>query len=145
MKYEVVQNPSDLQQAFKLRQKVFVDEQKVPVSMELDESDHQAIHVIAKDDNQVVGTGRMVIDGNRGRIGRVAVDKLYRRQGIGEEIMKTLELQALALELKEIYLHAQIYVQKFYEKLGYYPRGSIFVEANIEHLEMYKKLQPQRP
>lgn len=143
--YEVVESPDDKQRAYDLRWEVFVVEQGVPGDMELDEFDEGALHVVAKDaEGAVVGTGRLVIEpeDNCGRIGRLAVAKPQRHQDIGTGIMMLLEQAARDRHLSELYLHAQIYAQRFYEQLGYVPRGERFDEAGIEHIEMFKQLKP---
>ena len=141
--FAIAQSDTDIQNAFRLRHKVFVVEQHVPEEMELDEFDAQAIHVVAKDDDQVVGTGRLLVENNKGHIGRLAVNKIYRRQHIGSGIMSKFEEIAKERNLTELYFHAQTHAQKFYELLGYTPRGEKFDEAGIEHVEMYKILSPQ--
>ena len=96
---------------------------------------------MAKDENgQIVGTGRLVIEGNRGRIGRMAVKKELRGRGVGKGLMDMLESEAKKRRMEEIYLHAQVYVKDFYAKRGYIPRGEEFDEAGIAHIEMYKVL-----
>ncbi len=45
-------------------------------------------------------------------------------------------------EVKEIFLYSQYYIKDFYEKCGFIPRGKTFVDAGIEHIEMYLKCQP---
>lgn len=123
-----------------MRKKVFVDEQGVPLEMERDEFDDGAVHVIADKEGVVIGTGRMVIEGAKGRVGRMAVERDARGQGIGSNIMREFEKKARELGLKELYLHAQTHAQKFYADLGYIPRGENFEEAGIEHVEMFKNL-----
>ena len=124
--------------AYDLRRIVFVIEQKVPEDMERDEFDAEAIHAIARDGEVVVGTGRLVVEGRRGRIGRMAVQKERRGEGIGNGLMEFLESRARELGLTEIYLHAQVYAKEFYAKKGYAERGEEFDEAGIAHIEMFK-------
>ena len=70
-----------------VRFKVFVDEQNVPEELEIDGYDDEATHVLILLDDQAIGTGRILADGH---IGRVAVLKKYRGQGVGKLIMKKL-------------------------------------------------------
>lgn len=140
VEFAVAIDPQDMEDAYRLRHIVFVEEQGVPENMEKDEFDPDAIHVVAKNGGKVVGTGRMVIEAKNGRIGRMAVDKNLRRKGIGKRIMLKLEEEAQQRGLDEIYLHAQVHAHDFYEKLGYTPRGEVFDEAGIDHVEMYKEL-----
>lgn len=140
LEYSTAQTPEEKQAAFALRKRVFVGEQKVPENLEKDEHDLNAVHIIAEKENTVVGTARLVIEADKGHVGRVAVDQNMRGAGIGKGVMLELEKKAKELNLKELYLHAQTHAMRFYEILGYMPRGEIFEEAGIEHIEMCKKL-----
>ena len=140
IKYKVAKSQREIDGAFEVRKRVFVEEQKVPIEEEIDEYDKEAVHVIAKEDGVVIGTGRLVIEGEKGRIGRMAVDKKYRGQGVGKELMMKLEDEAVERKVKELYLHAQVQAQNFYDKLEYTPRGEKFDECGIMHQEMFKIL-----
>ena len=120
-----------------LRLKVFVDEQEVDPKLEIDGIDPDCIHAIALDGAKIVACGRMQKDGH---IGRVAVEKNRRRQGVGKSIMDTLHEEAKRRGIKELWLGSQVSATAFYENLGYTTRGEIFVEANIDHILMAKKL-----
>ena len=39
---------------------------------------------------------------------------------------------------KQIVIHAQVYVQSLYEKLGFEPVGDLFTEGEIIHIKMVK-------
>ena len=117
-----------------IRTKVFVDEQNVPVELELDGQDETAEHFLAElDDGTPVGTARLLASG---QIGRLAVLLPYRRFGIGNALM--LEATAAAKERgdPEIFLHAQIQATKVYERIGFVRRGPEFDDAGIPHVEM---------
>ena len=127
--------------AFALRHAVFVEEQAVPVELERDELDAEAFHAVALDGTSCVGTGRLVRHGEGvGRVGRMAVDRAHRRQGIGDRVLEALEARARAEGLREIELHAQCYVEAFYLGHGYARRGEEFEEAGIAHDVMRKAL-----
>ncbi len=138
--FKIATDQQEIEGAYALRKIVFVDEQKVPEEMNIDEFDKDAVHVVAKRDNKIIGTGRMVVEGDRGKIGRMAVEKDLRKQGIGKELLILLEQEAKKRKLKEIYLHSQVHAKPFYERLGYQPRGEVFTEVGIDHMEMYKTL-----
>lgn len=140
MEISIVTSEEQREKAYNLRYEVFVGEQDVPPDMELDEFDPDAFHVVAEADGEVVGTGRLVVEGDKARIGRMAVQKNYRKHGIGTALLTQLEEVAKENKLTEAYLHAQTHAQGFYHKLGYSPRGEIFDEAGIPHIEMYKTL-----
>lgn len=128
-------------EAYALRHRVFVDEQRVPVELERDALDDGAFHAVALDGNRCVGAGRLVRQrGGVGRIGRMAVDAAHRRAGVGAQVLGALEERARAEGLVEIELHAQRYVEAFYRRHGYAPVGEPFEEAGIDHVVMRKRL-----
>ncbi|ACL67674.1 GCN5-related N-acetyltransferase [Anaeromyxobacter dehalogenans 2CP-1] len=127
--------------ALALRDEVFVAEQGVPIELEHDAEDATAFHVVALDGGRCVGTGRLVRQaGGVGRVGRMAVARDRRRDGVGALLLQALEAQARAEGLAEIELHAQRYVEAFYRRHGYVPEGAPFLEAGIEHVVMRKRL-----
>lgn len=128
-------------QAYALRHLVFVEEQRVPVDLERDALDDSAFHAVALAEGRCVGTGRLVVqEGGVGRVGRMAVERAFRRRRVGEAVLGALEARARALGLCEIELHAQCYVEAFYRRAGYAPHGAPFEEAGIAHVVMRKHL-----
>jgi predicted GNAT family N-acyltransferase len=129
------------EKAFALRHAVFVEEQEVPVELERDGHDAGAFHAVALLGDRCVGTGRLVVSpGGVGRVGRMAVDPAFRRRGLGDLVLLALEDHARAAGLREIELHAQCYVERFYAKHGYTREGEVFEEAGIAHVVMRKRL-----
>ena len=139
---KLVETEAELEGAINVRMRVFVVEQQIPPEEELDEADATATHAIALQDGQVIGTGRMLlVDGDEEgtcRIGRMAVDREWRRHGVGGQILVFLEEQARQEGLTLCLLHAQEYVKAFYSGHGYVERGAVFMEAGIPHVEMVK-------
>ncbi len=142
LRYRLAETDAELEAARALRLEVFVQEQGVPVEEELDSLDATAVHVVAVDGDRVVGTGRLLkLSSTRGQIGRMAVSRGLRRQGIGSGVLARLEEEARSLGLRNITLHAQTYVQSFYRRAGYREKGKPFDEVGIEHVRMDKRLR----
>ena len=136
-----VETESELEGAINVRMRVFVVEQQIPVAEEIDDADATATHAIALYQGQIVGTGRLLYrDDGMAQIGRMAVDRQFRRQGIGGRILAFLEDEARAQGIGSCLLHAQEYVKAFYAGSGYVERGDLFLEADIPHIEMRKEL-----
>lgn len=136
-----VETESELEGAINVRMRVFVVEQQIPVAEEIDDADATATHAIALYQGQIVGTGRLLYrDDGMAQIGRMAVDRQFRRQGIGGRILAFLEDEARAQGIGSCLLHAQEYVKAFYAGSGYVERGDLFLEADIPHIEMSKEL-----
>lgn len=127
-----------------IRFNVFVDEQKVPAQLELDETDLTAIHALAILANgSPCGTGRLFPDpGNptAAHIGRMAVLKEHRQLGCGSALLSALIDHARDAGYTTAILSAQIHAQGFYQRHGFNPIGEIYEEAGIPHQAMQRKL-----
>ena len=126
----------DVEKAFAIRLRVFVKEQGVPMEIELDRDDKRAVHFLATIAGKAVGTGRVVMHHSGAKIGRMAVLKSYRRKGVGKVLLKRAIVKARDLGAEKIYLHAQVPVIGFYEKMGFRCISPIFDEAGIPHRKM---------
>ena len=117
-----------------IRHSVFVVEQSVPPQLEWDGSDEECQHVIALDRGRCIGTGRI---SSSGHIGRMAVDRRCRNDGVGRSILMALiEHASDQLALTSVSLNAQISAVDFYEKQGFYRVGEEFWDAGIMHIRM---------
>jgi predicted GNAT family N-acyltransferase len=129
--------------AFAIRIRVFVREQGVPAEVELDDDDQHAIHFLATSGGRAVGTARLVMHGNNAKIGRMAVLKKHRLKGIGAALLKRSIVAAKRRGAGKIFLHAQVPVIGFYEKMGFRCVGRVFDEAGIAHRKMILMNHPQ--
>ncbi|MFW6269079.1 MAG: GNAT family N-acetyltransferase [Bacillota bacterium] len=136
IKIKTVENKKEFDQVLRLRYRVFVEEQGVPVELERDDKDEEAVHVIAEIDNQTVGCGRIVFTEGKAKIGRLAVDKNWRQQGIGSKICLSLINIARTQGYDKVILHAQLDSVEFYKRLGFATVSDIFEEAGIDHIKM---------
>ncbi|CAN5356585.1 GNAT family N-acetyltransferase [soil metagenome] len=116
-----------------IRFTVFVDEQKVPASIENDEFDALSIHAVAYEDDRPCGTGRLLPDGH---IGRMAVLAAWRGQGIGGRILTALIGAARARGDSAVVLNSQVQAMPFYEDFGFVAEGDEYLEAGIPHRTM---------
>ena len=119
----------------RVRETVFISEQRVPRELEFDDRDPLCIHVLAFDGTTPVGTGRLDLDYG-GKVGRVAVVATYRRAGVGSAVMERLHAIARERNHPRLWCNAQLTAVPFYERLGYLSSGPVFVEAGIDHLRM---------
>lgn len=133
-----VRTAGELLDAYAVRSSVFVREQQVPASIERDARDETAEHVVAYVDGVAAGAGRLVIEGDVARVGRMAVRAAVRSRGLGTAVLARLEEIASERGCRRIELHAQVHAAAFYQGLGYAAEGEVFVEAGIEHLTMTK-------
>jgi predicted GNAT family N-acyltransferase len=119
----------------RVRETVFIDEQRVPRELEFDDRDPRCHHVLAFDGAVPVGTGRLDLDYG-GKVGRVAVVAAHRRSGVGTAVMERLHAIARERRQQRLWCHAQLTAVPFYERLGYVRVGAVFVEAGIDHVRM---------
>lgn len=121
-------------EAGRIRLEVFVEEQQVPLEEELDVRDAQCLHAIAYDaDGQAMGTGRLLPDGH---IGRMAVRKSWRGQGVGSLLLIALMGAARQRGDAEVVLDAQLQARPFYARHGFVEEGETFMDAGIPHRVM---------
>lgn len=121
-----------------VRNTVFSVEQGISKALDFDGRDLECVHVLASlDDGEAIGTARMLPDGH---VGRIAVHKPWRGQGIGTRLVEYLTQAARERGFSEIYLHSQIQAAEFYTRLGFESRGEPFMEAGIEHVLMVRNL-----
>lgn len=145
----------DIYHILKARAQVFVVEQKCAYQ-DMDEVDFDCLHVVAHDNEALVGYCRiippefnqmrsnlLVMDGSistssMSAIGRVLVLAPFRGQGVARQIM----VQAIKHchkkfgKKKPIIIAAQSYLTRFYESLGFVPEGDVYLIDDIEHVKM---------
>ncbi|WP_420542186.1 GNAT family N-acetyltransferase [Sporosarcina ureae] len=140
---KIVTDEKGQQDAYTVRKKVFVEEQGVPLILELDEHDQEAIHFVVYDEtDQPIGAGRMRgLVNAHGKIERICILPEHRGKHLGFLIMNTLEEHAIKNSMKKLVLNAQSYAVPFYEKLGYVVTSPEFMDADIPHRAMEKSLK----
>ena len=131
-----VSTRDELEDAFDIRRKVFIEEQQVTEELEFDGKDDGSRHFLAVKDGTPIGTFRLVFLKDTAKLQRFAVLKRYRKSGVGHLMMESA-LKAIKHEgCKEIVLDAQIRVRAFYERFGFKAEGGEFMDAGIPHVKM---------
>jgi len=121
-----------------VRLPVFVQEQGIPVALELDGRDAAATHAVAFDPaGRPLATGRLLADA---QIGRMAVLAAHRGKGLGVSILRALVAIAAVRGTRELRLHAQISAIGFYLREGFSIEGEPYEEAGIAHQTMVRLL-----
>jgi predicted GNAT family N-acyltransferase len=133
---------ADLQGAIAVRARVFVEEQGVPVEEEVDGHDEQALHLVALEPagGQVIGTLRMLFDADTVKIGRVAVDRDWRGQGIAARMLELSLAEARSRGCRRARLASQLDVVALYELAGFAVESGVFEDAGIPHVWMGRAL-----
>ena len=129
----------DLDAAFTIREKVFVEGQGVPATLENDIHDRtDARHYLAHTaEGTPAGAARWRETENGVKLERFAVLEEFRNQEIGATILHAVLAEVRAeLPDAEVYLNAQLRAVPFYERHGFKKQGEMFEEANIQHFRM---------
>lgn len=127
------------EKARKIRYVVFVAEQNVSEKEEFDNFDDDAVQYLVYHNNNVAGTGRRRITENGHKLERFAVYKEFRGKHIGASLINAMLEDILPTD-KNVYLNAQVYAEKFYEKFGFIKEGEVFEEAGINHIKMVYRI-----
>lgn len=124
-------------EAYPVRKAVFIDGQGIPEALEVDEYDPIAEHALAYQGSDCIGTARLIVlSGQEGKIGRMAVLPAYRTQGVGGQLLRALLESSKNRGLIRITLHAQLSAIPFYEQFGFIAQGDIYDEVGIAHRDM---------
>ena len=136
LKIEIVKWIDEYELLTMIREKVFIEEQKVTSQLEWDGMDKDAIHFLAFKDKKGVGCARAFVIQNRMQLGRMAVLREYRGEGIGSALIETAMTLAKLNQLSGIYISAQCHAIDFYKKFGFEVTSDMYLDAEIPHRDM---------
>ena len=133
----------ELYELMALRQEVFVVEQDCPY-LDADGKDQEAWHLLGYDEKgKLVAYTRLLGKGstypNYVSIGRVVTSPSVRGKGYGVDIMnESIRQIELLFGKQAIKISAQLYLDRFYQSLGFRPVGEGYLEDNIPHIAMIR-------
>ncbi|MBL8562428.1 MAG: GNAT family N-acetyltransferase [Gemmobacter sp.] len=128
---------ADIAACLALRRAVFIEEQGIAEAEEIDDLDGEALHLLALQDGQPLGTARLLRKGATGKIGRVCVLAEARGTGLGAALIRAgIAHFAADPAFDTVYLSAQEPALGFYEKLGFTAHGPAYDDAGIPHRDM---------
>lgn len=133
----VVAETRDIALCRHLRRVVFIEEQGVSEADEVDDLDDIALHLLALVGGVAVGSARLLVHGEVGKIGRVCVLSQARGSGIGAALIRAAVARLRAEPgVKKAKLGAQLHALGFYEGLGFSAFGPVYDDAGIAHRDM---------
>jgi ElaA protein len=135
-----IEPTSDITTCRTLRRIVFIEEQGVSEADEVDDKDDTAIHLLATENGTPVGSARLLIAGDTGKIGRVCVLKSHRGTGLGAALVRAAISELRGHGLTTAKLGAQTHAIGFYQRLGFTATGSEYMDAGIPHRDMVLSL-----
>lgn len=132
----------ELYEILRVRAEVFVVEQTC-VYQDLDEKDKKAYHLFCENNGEIVAYLRILDKGvsyPEISIGRVLTRETNRRTGLAREMMqKAISFVEEELSEMQIRISAQLYLKRFYESLGFLITSEVYLEDDIEHIEMVRR------
>lgn len=133
-------NEKQLKDAYTIRNHVFVIGQGVPAELERDELDKVALHFVGYLNDEPVAAGRMRIVDKYGKFERICVLEDYRGKSLGKKLMLAMEQALIERGIYVAKLNAQTHAESFYQALGYQTISDIFLDADMPHVTMKKRL-----
>jgi ElaA protein len=134
----------ELYQILRLRNEVFIVEQNCPYQ-DMDNADQKALHLLGFTDEGLAAYTRLFEPGikfDMASIGRVVTAQFARGTGSGRLLMeKSIKAVEENWGKVPIKIGAQLYLQKFYESLGFSQFSEMYLEDNIPHIEMVRSQQ----
>jgi predicted GNAT family N-acyltransferase len=136
-----VHNEVQLRVCLKIREEVFIQEQAVDRDIEIDAhdvlEDTSCTHFLLIVNGMPIGTARTLIKDGSIKIQRFAILTKERKGGHGSYFIQEIERISNA---QHFILSAQEHAIPFYEKNGYSIVSDTYLEANIKHKDMEKRL-----
>lgn len=132
-----VNTKDELEEVFRVRKTVFVDEQNCPPELEW-EHEEESTHFLATINNEPCGACRWRKTDAGYKLERFAVLKEFRGKQIGLALVAAA-LADLPSDAGYIYLNAQLSAMGLYSRFGFVAEGEQFEEAGIQHFKMVKK------
>ena len=133
----------ELYSILKIRQEVFIIEQKCNY-LDCDNLDLNAIHVSIKENLKLIAYLRIIkpnIISENVVLGRILVDNNKRKKNIGKKIISyAIKLIMEKYPNKSIEMSAQSYLIDFYNQFEFKVFGKEYLEDEIPHIKMIKKI-----
>ncbi|WP_343210226.1 GNAT family N-acetyltransferase [Anaerolentibacter hominis] len=130
---------SDLSDVLRIREQVFLEEQKAEQSMVWNEDDQTAAHLIIYDGTKPVATGRLVKEEDGYKIGRIAVCKDERGKEYGDFVVRILLERAFQCQGDKVKVTAQLHAVPFYERYGFQKSGEEYCSEGLMCVDMSVK------
>lgn len=129
----------EMEEVLRIRDEVFVREQRLTNDARRDPDDRSSIHYLAWRDGRPLGTGRLTLHGREAQVAWVAVRPEARGTGLGRAIMEAIVERADRDGAAYTVLNAQDHAITFYEQLGFEIVGPEFTMGGIGHRVMIRR------
>ncbi len=129
------ENKDLYKKSFHIREKVFIDEQRIDPEIEQDDYEQTSVYYLVFKKVLPLATARWRETSEGIKIERFATLKEFRNHSIGTQLLKRMLKDIVPLK-QTVYLHAQKTSVRFYQKHGFQLQCEKFEEAGIEHYKM---------
>ncbi|MRG87103.1 GNAT family N-acetyltransferase [Salinibacillus xinjiangensis] len=140
MTIKIVQTDRELQDAYHVREIVFIHEQHVSPELEMDEHDQSATHFVGYVKGEPLAASRLRYVDEYGKLERICVLQEHRGKHYGNQIIEAMEEEIKRNSYQKAKLNAQTHAEGFYKALGYETISDEFMDAGIPHVTMVKTL-----
>src|SRR5699024_2488289 len=114
------------------------EEQHVPIDIEIDALENEAVHFICYYEGNAVGASRLRFEDSYGKLERICVLEPYRRLSLGKKIIEKMEEKIRNMGYSSAKLIAQSHVISFYQTMGYQVISEEYMDVRIHHKSMIK-------
>ena len=143
LKFQLIYGENGYKITKDLRKKLFGDELGWEYT---DELECDSWHIVGYEEIRQMGVGRMTeIDSETYHISFVALEKDYRRQMVGDLVMRALADKAERLGAKYVTADVPVSLKGFFEFENYEDAGAEFVKNGEAHIPMRKDLTKKMP
>lgn len=142
MEFRSPESAADFEAYYDLRWRVLRGPWGQPRGSERGDDEDEAIHLMAVEDNEVVGVARLhPVNAERMQIRYMAVAPEKQGKGIGSALIAGLEGYALNVGARSVQLDARENAVPFYRRNGYGVESrSYLLWGEIQHFVMVKEL-----
>lgn len=128
----------EYQEGILVREKLFFKDFPNAQMLLNDGYEQNSIHLVAVDNDQVIGTGRLTILKSIALISQMTVLPNWQRKSVGAKLLQLLIKEAESMKVSVIELSSRITAQEFYRKHGFIPVGEVYpsVKTGVLHQKM---------
>ena len=136
--FKIIDLSDEINVSFKIRKKVFCEEQRISEEIEFDNLDYLCEHFLIYKKDKAIATARVrKKEDQLFKIERVAVLAKHRKLKVGSLLINQIIQYYLKKNRKSsIILHSQVAVEEFYKSLNFICYGERFLEDGIMHIAM---------
>jgi len=129
---------SESDEIMRIREKVFIVEQRFGKETLIDHQDSGSFHLLVSDDKgRSVACGRLT---QRGRIGRIAVMIDHRGSGIGTMMLNKLIKIAEKQKINTLSLNTETELTSFYDQQHFQADGPVYMKQGVPFQRMRMNL-----